>query len=99
LVRRTGGRIVAEAIGSLRKEVENYFGKIAEVKAGAASPKSIPDKPEELILYEQTRTLGVPLFAGGVVDQPHIWMQVYKVIDDTVKVFEAIEQGYSQSRN
>ena len=60
---------------------------------GVTSPKSIPDKPEALILYEQTRTLGVPLFAGGVVDQPHIWMQAYKVIDDTVKVFEALERA------
>jgi hypothetical protein len=37
----------------------------------------VPDAPAELIFYHQQKELGIPLVAGGIVDQPHIWLEQY----------------------
>jgi len=39
----------------------------------------IPKKPAALVFYEQTKELGLPLVEGGILDQPHIWLEQYAV--------------------
>jgi hypothetical protein len=55
---------------------------------------TILPKPEMLLLYEQVSTMGIPLWAGGVADQGHIWLQVYRVCDDLTRIFEANTQAF-----
>lgn len=56
----------------------------------------IPIKPDELVVYELIQSTGLPLIAGGLVDQPHIWMMMWEVIDGTVKMFDHIERVADQ---
>jgi hypothetical protein len=46
-----------------------------------------------LKLYEQCQLFGVPIFAGGAVDQPYIHSQLFKVCSDIVAVYKAIEEA------
>ena len=55
--------------------------------------KIIP-KPEMLILYEQVKAMGIPWWVGGVADQGHIWLQVYRICDDLTKIFYANNQAF-----
>ncbi len=48
------------------------------------------EKPGELTLFEQVREMGIPLVAGGLMDQPHIWVMVYGVIRNQLLLWEAI---------
>jgi len=56
----------------------------------------LPEKPEALILYEQTKELGIPLVEGGVVDQPHIWMEQYAVCAMRTKMWDALDAAAAQ---
>jgi hypothetical protein len=49
-------------------------------------------KPEVLIRYEQVRAMGIPLVAGGLVDQPYLWLKEFAIITQIVQVFEAIAE-------
>jgi hypothetical protein len=80
---------------AFREDLYNYFGTLNEIKVGAASASKLPEKPEALLLYEQCKELGVPVFAGGIVDQPHILVQFFKICADVSTVFNAIEAANS----
>jgi hypothetical protein len=71
------------------ERLRNYFGGLNEVKAGLPFPEGL-EKPEELILYEQIKEMGVPLVSGGVLDQPHIWLIIYGVISSEMKIWESM---------
>lgn len=59
-----------------------------QLKAGLKVPREERvEKPEELKKYEQMKKLGLPLVAGGIQDQPHIWLEMIGVIENTRKVF------------
>ena len=47
-----------------------------------------PDKPEELRLYELTEKTGLPLVAGGLLDQPHMWLDAIEMIGSIRKIYE-----------
>ena len=47
----------------------------------------IPEKPEALEKFEQCEALGLPLVAGGLQDQPHIWLMEIGVILNVRNVF------------
>ena len=68
----------------------DYFGTINELKHGLEA--SLPSKPEALILYEQIKEFGVPVVHGGIMDQPWIFMQEYKIVDNVVKQMEITER-------
>lgn len=51
----------------------------------------VPPKPEELIRYEMVNEMKIPLVAGGVMDQPHIWLLQYAIVKDVMAIFEAIK--------
>jgi len=48
----------------------------------------MPEKPEALILLEQCEALNLPLVAGGLMDQPHIWLILVAVIREEKRLFE-----------
>jgi len=53
------------------------------------APEDLAPKPDELKKYEQMKETGLSLVAGGLQDQPHIWLLMLKVIKDTIVLFEA----------
>ena len=57
----------------LEEVLGKYFGYIEGVRAGVVE-ESPPEKPDVLICHEMTEDTGLPLEAGGVMDQPHIWL-------------------------
>lgn len=50
-----------------------------------------PKKPQALVLYQQCEALGLNLMGGGLVDQPHIWLQEIAVVSDTERAFKALQ--------
>lgn len=46
----------------------------------------MPGKPEALEKYEQCKELGLPLVAGGLQDQPHIWLLEVGVIRNVLEI-------------
>jgi len=80
--------ILSSYLEGLIERLQNYLGGLNEVKAGLSFPKGV-EKPEELILYEQITELGIPVVAGGIEDQPHIWLVICGVIRHELQVWNA----------
>ena len=57
----------------------------------------IPEKPEALLLWEKCQAIGVPLMSGGLVDQPHIWLEELAVIISTQRQFDVAMRGQNGS--
>jgi len=96
---RPGGSLLTEKLEELQNYLYNYLGSINELKLGGGlTGVKIPDKPEALLREEQCQALGLPLVAGGVMDQPYIWMQELAVIRDAVALFEALEKRNQQTQ-
>jgi hypothetical protein len=60
-------------------------------------PESVPEKPDALRLYDQCKSTGLPLVAGGLLDQPHIWLMEYEACDQERKRFELINEANRRS--
>jgi hypothetical protein len=43
------------------------------------------------VRYEQAKELGVPYVAGGLLDQPYIWMEEHGVIKNFLAEWKAVE--------
>jgi len=43
-----------------------------------------------MTLYERCRSTGLPLVAGGVLDQPHIWLLEWSVIEQQIAIMESV---------
>lgn len=91
-----GGSAVADKLKELREYLYNYFGTLNEVSMLGYGTSEIPAKPEVLIRDEQCQALGLPLVAGGVIDQPYIWMQELAVLREVQAVFRAMEAKNQQ---
>jgi len=83
-----GGSLVAGKLEKLRDEIREYYGLLNELKAGLKV--DFPEKPEAMTLYERCRSTGLPLVAGGVLDQPHIWLLEWSVIEQQIAIMESI---------
>ncbi len=70
--RNGGGRFLEGKLQELDRALEDYYGAINMLKEGLTT--SVPDKPEALKVLEQCESLDIPLVAGGLMDQPHIWL-------------------------
>ena len=61
----------------------------------AAGLRLAPDEryemPHELRKYYQMEATYLPVWEGGLEDQPHIWLQMLGVLTSTVKTFEALK--------
>lgn len=76
----------------LSDEIDEYRGGMNEIRLGARSAANLPDKPEALILYEQIKEMGIPLVDGGLVDQPHIFMEQYAVCASRIVFWDMIDR-------
>lgn len=53
-------------------------------------------KPTALIYYEMTIELGIPLVDGGIMDQPHIWLQMIGVIKHRESIWRNLIDNATQ---
>lgn len=81
-----GGLILAGVLENLQTELENYFGYLNELKMGLQADPV--DKPDALGMVELMESMHVPLVAGGVMDQPHIWLLQYNLVVNVRSMFE-----------
>jgi hypothetical protein len=64
----------------------DYYGALSELRVLSesqphlASTVKIPDKPDTLVLLEKCQALNLPLLAGGLMDQPHLWLDEVAVV-------------------
>jgi hypothetical protein len=80
-----GGRHLRGIIEDNKQEIRDYFGAINLAKA-TSNFKKIPEKPAVLVYYEQCKALRVPLVAGGLMDQPYVWLEQYAACDHVVAI-------------
>ncbi len=76
----------------LRNEIRNYCGALNEIEMGL-KPNPMPEKPEALVLFEQCNKMGIPLVAGGIRDQPHIWLMEYAVCAQEYELWNALREA------
>lgn len=81
-----GGRLVLDEIETIKEEIGEYFGGLNEFKLGARGTP--PRKPEILMMYEDVTKSGLPLVAGGYVDQPYLTSLYLEIARDEVKMWE-----------
>lgn len=86
--------MISEGLERLETALRDYYGALNEIKMGLRS--NIPDKPEALVFYERCRVLGLPLVAGGVLDQPYIWLQELAIVIEQVDLFTILENRSQQ---
>ena len=72
----------------MARELEDYYGTIAELKAGLNVP--IPETPEILQYLEMCERNKIPLIAGGLLDQPHIFLIEANIARDQRNLFQQI---------
>jgi hypothetical protein len=93
-----GGSKLKGALQELRNGILDYFGALNMIEEGL-KPDGPAAKPEALVLYEQIKDMGTPLVAGGIRDQPHIWMMEYRVCDEEVTIRKARRAALEKQRN
>jgi hypothetical protein len=86
-----------ELLQALEEELTNYLGMQNELRMKLV-PEVIYEKPPELIYYEQQQLTGLPLWAGGLMDQPHLWMLFWKKTHDIVSLFEVLREQQDASQ-
>jgi len=73
----------------LRSTLYEFYGTLNEIAKGL-KPSVIVEKPEALVLYEQIKSTGVLLCAGGLLEQPYIFMMEYAVCSEVDTIFTVI---------
>lgn len=97
--RPAGGSRVEGGLEELRQALFDYYGALNELRTLAesqpilASQVKIPEKPEALKLWEMCQVNGVPLVSGGLLDQPHIWLEEQAVVISTQRQFDIAQRG------
>ena len=86
-----GGSNLRGVLYDLQVRLSDYLGMLNQIRAGlkVKVEDQVP-KPPELEKYEQMRVTGLPLVAGGLQDQPHIWLQMVGVISKTLELFDTL---------
>lgn len=86
-----GGIILSKRLSDLEAALRDYLGALNEIKMGIRN--KMPPKPKPLVEYERCKELGLPLVAGGISDQPYIWLQEVAVIIEQQTLFRLIEES------
>jgi hypothetical protein len=74
--------------------MSNYLGMLNEVAIGLKiRPDRVVQMPPELKKYRQMEVTGLPIWEGGLQDQPHIWLEMMGVIAHIIKVFENLAKA------
>jgi hypothetical protein len=77
-----------ELVDTLRE----FYGQSNELRLNIKiKPEDIVEKPEALERYEQARDLGLPYVAGGLLDQPYLWVQEHGAIQQFLKEWAIVE--------
>jgi len=88
--RKLGGRLIALKLGQLCEALEEYYGLLNERKMGMNMKGRSIEKPEALIKLEMCEKMKLPLVAGGLMDQPHIWLLEVGQVMETRMIFTNI---------
>ena len=83
-------KAIHDYIDNLRDSIIEYYGAINEIKAQIRSADKMPVEPEAMYLYKRCKSMGIPLVAGGVMDQPHIWLIEWNVIENQITMMESL---------
>jgi len=94
---RRGGRTVAGKLKELENALIEYYGAMNMLQEGLNTP--IPEKPVALEKYEQCLALELPLVAGGLQDQPHIWLLEVGVIKNVQTIQALSTSGESDAKS
>ena len=88
-----GGRLLEERLQELETALHNYFGAVNELAMDHPGLNvEVPEKPQALVLYQQCKSLGFHLVEGGLVDQPHIWLQEVAVVADIEALYDMLRR-------
>lgn len=90
-----GGIALAQGLSDLEEALGDYYGTLNEIKLGLTAKP--PVKPQALIYAEQMQLLRIPLVQGGILDQPYIFMQEYKIVSDFQKLHQLLEAANNES--
>ena len=85
-----GVKLVNESLTKLRDEVVDFYGALNEVRANARSAKNLPEEPDAMYLYKKCKSMGIPLVAGGLLDQPHIWLLEWNIVEQQTLFMESL---------
>lgn len=88
-----GGRVLEDILRRQEAEIENYLGSINEFQAGVRA-QPLP-KPDLLAAIDLVKSTGLPLVAGGVLDQPHIWLLQLERVSVITQTWDAINAAAS----
>ena len=90
-----GIKRVNESLEELRNYLLDFYGKINEVKAGAASTKDLLEEPEAVALYRKCKSMNTLLVSGGLLDQPHIWLLEWNIVENQKTLFDNLAAANS----
>ena len=85
-----GGRKLEGELEELKSALTDYFAALNDVKMGITS--KVPEPPEALVRWRQCQATGFPLVAGGLLDQPHIWLLEIAVVLEVEMLFERLNR-------
>jgi hypothetical protein len=60
-------------------------------------PDEVVEMPPELKKYEQMKATGLPVWDGGLQDQPHIWLEMVGVIVAMKRIFAELDKQAGES--
>jgi hypothetical protein len=86
---RWGGSLVVERLEKIRLEIREYYGQLNEIRAGL-KPKDPIFKPDYLREWELCRQWHVMLNAGGLVDQPYLWLLEMEIVGQEATLMESL---------
>lgn len=91
-----GKRIILEIIDDIQTEIQEYYGLINEIRMGARS--KVPEKPEILILNDTLKMLNVPIWDGGLMDQPYLTTLLLITARQTAEMMEHIQDAFNNNQ-
>ena len=56
-------------------------------------PDEVVQKPPELKKFEQMEATGLPVWDGGLQDQPHIWLEMVGIIVMVKNTFKRLAEA------
>lgn len=70
-----------------------------QIKIGLKIRKdAVVQMPPELKKYNQMKATGLQLWAGGLQDQPHIWLEMLGVIEHTIELHKRLAKANQEAR-
>ena len=95
-----GGRILEGILKELEGRIADYHGMLNQRRAGLKiRPDEVVQKPPELVKYEQMLVTGLPMWDGGLQDQPHIWLHMLGVIVNMVTLQETLAKASESQKD